>query len=150
DRPAPPRRQALRDRRRHERNPPHADRAGAIREIRLIFDTFLRLCHIYIKLARLGRGAMPGQKKPPGFAEEATDWRQHPSLPDRIDLQLGPGGRIVIPVAFRKAMQIEAGGRLLARVVDGELRIITPEMAILRAQKWVRETIPAGASLVDD
>ena len=33
DRPAAARRQALRDRRRHQRNPPHADRAGAVREV---------------------------------------------------------------------------------------------------------------------
>ena len=33
DRAAAARRQALRDRRRHQRNPPHADRAGAVREI---------------------------------------------------------------------------------------------------------------------
>ena len=33
DRPPAARRQALRDRRRHQRNPPHADRAGAVRKI---------------------------------------------------------------------------------------------------------------------
>ena len=33
DRPAAARRQALRDRRRHQRNPPHADRARAVRQI---------------------------------------------------------------------------------------------------------------------
>ena len=57
---------------------------------------------------------------------------------------------MVIPAVYRKAMHVEEGDRLMARVVDGELRLITPEMAIRRAQKWVRETIPAGVSLVDD
>ena len=76
--------------------------------------------------------------------------RPVPTLPDRIDLQVGPGGRVIIPAAFRDAIEAEEGDRLMARVVDGELRLITPEMAIRRAQKWVRETIPAGVSLVDD
>jgi hypothetical protein len=38
----------------------------------------------------------------------------------------------------------------MARVVDGELRLITPQMAIKRVQRIVRETIPAGADLVAD
>jgi bifunctional DNA-binding transcriptional regulator/antitoxin component of YhaV-PrlF toxin-antitoxin module len=75
---------------------------------------------------------------------------QPEKVPDRLDLQLGPGGRVVIPAVFRKAMEVEEGDRILARVVDGELRLITPEMAIRRAQKWVRETIPADVDLVAD
>ena len=88
------------------------------------------------------------REKPGGLAEEQKEWR--PELPERLDLTLGSGGRVVIPAVYRKAMKAEVGGRLMARVVDGELRLITPDMAIRRAQKWVRETIPAGVSLVDD
>ena len=92
---------------------------------------------------------MPRQKKMPGgFAEGQKGFESE--VPERLDLKLGPGGRVVIPAAYRKAMQVEEGDRLMARVVDGELRLITPHMAIRRAQKWVRETIPAGVSLVDD
>ena len=39
-------------------------------------------------------------------------------------------------------MQVKDGDRLMARVVDGELRLITPEMGVRKAQKMVRETIP--------
>jgi AbrB family looped-hinge helix DNA binding protein len=91
---------------------------------------------------------MPRARKRPGFAEGRAEWDA--GVPDRLDLQLGPGGRVVIPAAFRKAMQVKEGDRVMARIVDGELRLITPDMAITRAQKWVRETIPAGVSLVDD
>ena len=79
----------------------------------------------------------------------ATETRKA-HVPERLDRPAGPGGRIVIPANYRKAMEIEEGGRLMARVVDGELRLLTPEMAIRRAQKWVRETIPPGVSLVED
>ena len=85
---------------------------------------------------------------PSVFEEGPTDW--DPGLPERLDVQVGPGGRIVIPAVFRAAMQVKEGDRLMARVVDGELRLITPKMAIAWAQKMVRETIPEGVSLVDD
>jgi len=83
-------------------------------------------------------------------ATDTPKERPVPTLPGRIDVQVGPGGRIVIPANFRDALEIGEGDRLMARVVDGELRLLTPEMAIRRAQKWVRETIPPGVSLVDD
>jgi bifunctional DNA-binding transcriptional regulator/antitoxin component of YhaV-PrlF toxin-antitoxin module len=88
------------------------------------------------------------RKSTSGFSEEGA--RYEAKLPDRIDLQLGPGGRVVIPAVYRKAMQVKEGDRLMARVVDGELRLLTPEMAIRRAQKWVRETIPPEVDLVAD
>ena len=92
---------------------------------------------------------MPRSKrKAGGFSEEQREWE--PKLPERIDVTLGRGGRVVIPAVYRKAMQVEEGGRLMARVVDGELRLITPEMGIKRAQRMVRETIPADADLVED
>jgi AbrB family looped-hinge helix DNA binding protein len=70
-------------------------------------------------------------------------------LPERLDVQIGPGGRIVIPAVFREAMQVKEGSRLMARVVDGELRLISPPMAIRRAQKMVRDSIPGDDSLAD-
>ena len=81
--------------------------------------------------------------------------RRHPErpaergVPERIDLQVGPAGRVVIPSVFRDAMQVKEGDRLMARVVDGELRLVTPPMAVRLAQKLVRETIPGDDSLAD-
>ena len=83
-----------------------------------------------------------------GFSEDQARWKSE--LPERLDLQLGPGGRVVIPAIYRKAMQVKDGDRLMARIVDGELRLITPEMSIKRAQRMVRETIPEGVDLVAD
>ena len=67
----------------------------------------------------------------------------------RTRLSLDSAGRIVIPVEFRRAMNITEGGELMARIVDGELRLITPAMAVMRAQKLVRELIPGEAGLAD-
>jgi antitoxin PrlF len=88
------------------------------------------------------------KQKRSGFREEQQEWGSE--LPERININLGPGGRVVIPAIFRKAMKVSEGDRLMARVVDGELRLITPEMSIKRAQRMVRETIPEGVDLVAD
>ena len=90
----------------------------------------------------------PGKSPAGGSNERGAKWDA--SLPERLDVQLGPGGRVVIPAVYREAMQVKEGDRLMARVVDGELRLITPKMAIAWAQKMVRETIPGDLSLVDD
>jgi hypothetical protein len=45
-------------------------------------------------------------------------------------------------------MQVKVGDRVMARVVDGELRVLTPAMGVKKAQRMVRETIPAGVDLV--
>lgn len=82
------------------------------------------------------------------LAESAAEW--DPGLPERLDVQVGPAGRIVIPAVFRNAMGVKEGDRLMARVVDGELRLISPPMAVKRAQRLVRELIPGDDSLADE
>lgn len=92
---------------------------------------------------------MPRKKKTSGgFAEDQTEFEA--KLPERLHVTLGPGGRVVIPAVYRKAMQVKEGDRLMARVVDGELRLITPQMSIKLAQKMVREVIPPDADLIAD
>jgi len=59
-------------------------------------------------------------------------------------------GRIVIPAQMRSAMLIDGSGYLTARVVEGELRMLTPRAAVLKLQKRMREKVPEGVSLVDD
>ncbi len=92
---------------------------------------------------------MPRTVKPgPGLSEDQKAFEA--ALPERLDLTLAPGGRIVIPAVFRKAMGVKEGGRLMARVVDGELRLLTPEMGLRRAQRIAREMIPTDVDLVED
>ncbi len=86
-------------------------------------------------------------KKPGGFAEEQAEWEA--ALPDRLDAKVGPSGRVVIPAVYRKAMKVKEGDRLMVRLVDGELRLMTPEMGIKRAQRMVRESIPPDVDLVE-
>jgi len=65
-------------------------------------------------------------------------------------LVIGADGRVVIPAEMRAAMQIGTDGKVTARVTDGELHVIAPQIAIRRVQEMVRNTIPAGVSLADE
>lgn len=67
--------------------------------------------------------------------------------PGKTRLTLAADGRLVIPAAMRAAMGAEAGGELIARLQDGELRLATPEMAVKLAQKRVQQAIPGDDSL---
>ena len=74
------------------------------------------------------------------------------SIPLRMKarLQVGAGGRIVIPADMRAAMGVSEGDMMLARVVDGEFRLLSQEAAIRKVQALVRQHVPEGVSLVDE
>lgn len=76
----------------------------------------------------------------------ATEARE--SVP--VHLVVAPDGRLLIPAQMRAAMDIASDGRVTARVVDGELRVISPKVAIRRAQAMVRAVVPEGVSLADE
>ncbi|MGD9914837.1 MAG: AbrB/MazE/SpoVT family DNA-binding domain-containing protein [Rhizobiaceae bacterium] len=65
-------------------------------------------------------------------------------------VQIGAGGRIVIPAEIRAAMNVVEGDILTARVVDGELQLFSQEAAIRKVQAMVRQFVPEGVSLVDE
>ncbi|MFO0994434.1 MAG: hypothetical protein U1E67_21175 [Hyphomicrobiales bacterium] len=67
----------------------------------------------------------------------------------REHLKFDSEGRLTVPATFRKAMEVGEGGEVFARVVDGELRISTSDVALRRAQEMVRKMIPSNESLVD-
>jgi len=74
--------------------------------------------------------------------------KNSPTRPDTVTV--GPDGRIVIPVQFRRALQIEPGDEVRLNIVDGALRIIGRKAAIEQAQALVRKFVPEGVSLVDE
>ena len=65
-------------------------------------------------------------------------------------LQVAKDGRVVIPAEMRSAMLVDATGYVAARVIEGELRILSPKAALLKAQKIVREKTSGIASLADE
>ncbi len=68
----------------------------------------------------------------------------------RVQLRIGDGGRVVIPADMRAAMGVKPGDTLIARVIDGELSLMSQSAAVRRAQRLVRRFVPEGVSLVDE
>lgn len=60
------------------------------------------------------------------------------------------GGRIVIPVAFRKALGIKTGDEVVITLENDEIKVISSRQAVARAQTLVRSYIPEGRSLSDE
>ena len=63
--------------------------------------------------------------------------------------KLTEGGRVVIPAEFRRALGLQVGDELIVRLEKGEVRLLTLDEAIARAQEAVRRYVPAGTPLVD-
>ena len=72
-----------------------------------------------------------------------------PVLP-AVRVGVGPGGRIVIPASYRRAMNIQPGDQLVLRFADGELRAVSSAEGLRRAQRRVAKYVPRDRSLVDE
>ncbi|MBI3665974.1 MAG: AbrB/MazE/SpoVT family DNA-binding domain-containing protein [Acidobacteria bacterium] len=68
----------------------------------------------------------------------------------RSATKVGPGGRIVIPVEYRRALNIHPGDEVLLSLENGEVRLTTKELSRKRAQDYVCSLVPRGVSLVDE
>lgn len=72
----------------------------------------------------------------------------------RSRARLSANGRVAIPAAVRKALDLRPGDELLMRVEDGELRLSTRRQALARTRRMLRQYIPSEEdltqSLIDD
>jgi AbrB family looped-hinge helix DNA binding protein len=67
-----------------------------------------------------------------------------------VSTKITKGGRLVIPVSFRRELGLKAGDEVVLRLVDGEVRIRTRREAIREAQAIVRRHVKKGRSLVQE
>jgi AbrB family looped-hinge helix DNA binding protein len=74
----------------------------------------------------------------------------HDEAAPSVKVRLGPDGRVVIPASIREALGLKEGDVLFARLEGGEIKLLTPEAAMRRAQAIVRQFVPEGVSLVDE
>ena len=65
-------------------------------------------------------------------------------------VQINDNGRVVVPVAFRKALGIRPGDKLAFRLEEDGLKITTMKQRIEQAQRRARKYIKPGTSLVDE
>ena len=69
---------------------------------------------------------------------------------ERIVTKMGDGGRLVIPVEYRRALGVEPGDELVLVLEENSVRVLTPREGIRRAQALVRSYIPEGDRLSDE
>ena len=67
-----------------------------------------------------------------------------------LQMKMSEGGRVVIPVEIRHALDLKEGDAVLWELRDGEAHITTRAQRIRQAQALVRKHVPAGQSLADE
>lgn len=65
-------------------------------------------------------------------------------------VEIGSGGRIVIPVEARNSLGIKPGTRLRMYLDGGCLVVTTPEATLAQLREDARRLIPEGVSVVDE
>src|SRR5262249_20156509 len=93
-----------------------------------------------------------------GFAEAATPALVGaPMVPagldgirHRMSLKVDAGGRVLIPSAVRDAMNVGEGDTVLAWLEDGELHLVSPQVALRQAQELARKLIRGAGNLADE
>ena len=63
---------------------------------------------------------------------------------------IGPGGRVVIPAAYRKALEVDEGDYIVMQMDGDELRVVNDEKEFARVQAMIARYVPEGVSLVDE
>jgi AbrB family looped-hinge helix DNA binding protein len=67
-----------------------------------------------------------------------------------VRIRVNENGRLVLPAAFRRALNIRPGDQVLARLEDDEVRITTLKHRLEQAQAHVRQFVKPGRSLADE
>ena len=64
--------------------------------------------------------------------------------------KLGKGGRVVIPVEYRRELGVEPGDEIILHLDEEGLRLYTPAQAVARAQALVRRYVAEGRNLSEE
>jgi AbrB family looped-hinge helix DNA binding protein len=67
-----------------------------------------------------------------------------------VRLHVNEKGRLLVPASFRKPLGIKAGGEVVLRQEDNELRITTRKQRLERAHRLVRKYFRPGRSLANE
>ncbi|CAN7695531.1 hypothetical protein [Pararhizobium sp. LjRoot238] len=86
--------------------------------------------------------------------QEKDMQRDLPSLsPGNItfrSMSVATDGSITLPADLRRAMLLDDDGRVTVSVIDGELRVISPMVAVRQLQRRTRDLVPAGTLVSDE
>ena len=87
-----------------------------------------------------------------GFSEQGAPFEAAPDERESTHqtVELGAGGRLVIPAPMRAALGMKVGDRLTVRLEGDELRVHTQMASIRRIQEWVQKLDPENKHGVDE
>ena len=91
----------------------------------------------------------PRLHRHPGRESVPPDARSGPR-PEQVRVVVGPGGRVVIPAAYRGVLGVEEGDAVFMRVEGDELRVVSDETEVRRVREMVARYVPPDVSLVDE
>ncbi len=91
------------------------------------------------------------------LAEARVPWGdQHPpasaagSVPrEQVRVTVGPGGRVVIPAAYREILGIREGTAVFMQLAGDELRVVSDRTEVRRVRELLARHVPEGVSVVD-
>lgn len=67
-----------------------------------------------------------------------------------LPMSVAPDGSLVLPPDVRRAMLLDADGRVTIHVVEGELRVISPMAAVGQLQKRAASLVQPGTLVSDE
>lgn len=89
------------------------------------------------------QNAHKNEREDHGFSEMA-------SVPFSIQLEIKSDGRVLIPAEMRALMKLGGDGRVNAELVDGELRLFSPMVALEKMWRYVKENDQGTGSAADE
>ncbi len=125
-------------------------------KIRALFQTgysrseiagFLGIRYQHVRNVLVQSGFMETQLSRP---MPSGDVELKDSLPVLVRTALGPGGRVVIPAAYRRALEVDEGDYIVMQMDGDELRVVNDEKEFARVQEMIASYVPEGVSLVDE
>ena len=108
---------------------------------------FLEIRYQHVRNVLVQSGFMETQLSRPMPAENLAS---EDSLPVLVRTAIGPGGRVVIPAAYRKALEVDEGDYIVMQMDGDELRVVNDEKEFARARAVLAKYVPEGVSLVDE
>jgi bifunctional DNA-binding transcriptional regulator/antitoxin component of YhaV-PrlF toxin-antitoxin module len=87
--------------------------------------------------------------KQPGLSEEGAPFEGASPVVQQV-VELGAGGRLVIPAPMREALGMKIGDRLTVRLDGRQLRIYTFEEGLRQAREIIGKYLPLGVDPVED
>ena len=114
----------------------------------------IRYQHVRNVLVQSAGRAAPGIAEGLGPGYAAAPAPSTAAVPQgirhRMSLKVDAGGRILIPAPVREAMGVGEGDTVLAWLEEGELHVVSPQVALRQAQELARKLLAGAGSLADE